>query len=199
MPYPVKGFDINLSPVRGGFVVEIGTERGEHLVTDHGQSFREATAEEVSARDKNRKEMCDKLKLSVATMGLPPKDSLQKLVKKGLDNKTWANWAEKCVECGACTHACPTCHCFLLCDQKVNNNYIKVRTWDSCQYYGFAIVAGGATPRPKLGARLRNRYEKKFDYFPEVIKQIACTGCGRCIEACLGKIDMREVFKDLAK
>jgi len=26
----------------------------------------------------------------------------------------------------------------------------------------------------------------------------ACCGCGRCIEVCPGKIDIREVLKDLA-
>ena len=180
-------------------MVTIGTERGEHLVNDFGDLLREATAEEVSARDKRRKELCDKLRLSVDTMALPLKDSLQKLINDESKGEVWQKWADKCVECGACTHACPTCHCFLMYDQKVNQSYIKGRTWDSCQYFGFAVVAGGATPRPKLAARLRNRYIKKFDFFPNVLSQIACTGCGRCIEACLGKIDMREVFKDLAK
>jgi L-lactate utilization protein LutB len=28
---------------------------------------------------------------------------------------------------------------------------------------------------------------------------LACTGCGRCIEACAGKIDLRDVLKELAR
>jgi NAD-dependent dihydropyrimidine dehydrogenase PreA subunit len=43
--------------------------------------------------------------------------------------------------------------------------------------------------------RLRNRFEKKFDYFPKVNDLYACTGCGRCILACPGKIDIRKVLK----
>jgi predicted aldo/keto reductase-like oxidoreductase len=28
-----------------------------------------------------------------------------------------------------------------------------------------------------------------------VLKKYACDGCGRCIEACTGKIDIRDVLK----
>jgi len=198
-PYPEKGFDINLSLVRGGFVAEAGSEKGQKLVNEFNKYFREATQEEARAREAARRDICDRLEVSISKMDLPPMDSLQSLVRKGLENSTWQKWADKCVECGACTHSCPTCHCFLLYDRPKSGEYIKGRVWDSCQYYGFAVVAGGATPRQKLAQRLRNRYVKKFDFFPDVAKTIACTGCGRCIEACLGKIDMREVFKDLAK
>ena len=198
-PYPEKGFDLNLSPVKHGYVVETGSEKGQKLINVFGNLFREATAEEVQIRDKARAELCEKLNASISRMNLPPKDSLYSLVKKGLDNPTWKKWADKCVECGACTHSCPTCHCFLLYDAPQETKFIRGRVWDSCQYHGFAVVAGGASPRPRLAQRLRNRYVKKFEFFPDVSKTIACTGCGRCIEACIGKIDMREVFKDLAK
>jgi predicted aldo/keto reductase-like oxidoreductase len=39
---------------------------------------------------------------------------------------------------------------------------------------------------------------KKFDFFVDNLKMPACCGCGRCIEVCPGKIDIREVLKDLA-
>ena len=57
----------------------------------------------------------------------------------------------------------------------------------------FARVAGGANPRAHRAARLRNRFEKKFSYFPEVLGCYACDGCGRCTEACTGNIDIRKV------
>ena len=56
-------------------------------------------------------------------------------------------------------------------------------------------VAGGANPRRYLYERLRNRFDKKFEFFPNVLGVTGCTGCGRCIEACPGKIDIREVLK----
>jgi Fe-S oxidoreductase len=74
-----------------------------------------------------------------------------------------------------------------------------MRIWDSCLIEEFAKVAGGANPRSKLWMRLRNRFEKKFDFFPKVADLYACTGCGRCISACPAKIDIRRVLKNLLK
>ena len=64
-------------------------------------------------------------------------------------------------------------------------------------YKRFALVAGGANPRAHLQERLRNRFEKKFDYFPEVSGDYACTGCGRCFSGCPAKIDIRKILKEL--
>jgi Fe-S oxidoreductase len=75
----------------------------------------------------------------------------------------------------------------------------RFRSWDSCLLKGFARVAGGANPRPQLANRLRNRFEKKFGYFPQTADLFACTGCGRCISACPAKIDIREIMKRLAR
>ncbi|MGI9332242.1 MAG: 4Fe-4S dicluster domain-containing protein, partial [Gammaproteobacteria bacterium] len=54
---------------------------------------------------------------------------------------------------------------------------------------------GGGNPRPRRSERLRNRFDKKFVYFPQTLGQYACDGCGRCTEACIGKIDIRAVLK----
>ena len=68
---------------------------------------------------------------------------------------------------------------------------------DSCMLKGYARVAGGGNPRAKLFMRLRNRFEKKFDFFPKWIHVYACTGCGRCVSACPAKIDIRQVLRKL--
>ena len=75
----------------------------------------------------------------------------------------------------------------------------RMRIWDSCMLKHYARVAGGENPRGKLWMRLRNRFEKKFDYFPKVAQVYACTGCGRCISACPAKIDIRKVLKRLVE
>ncbi|MBN1270235.1 MAG: 4Fe-4S dicluster domain-containing protein, partial [Kiritimatiellae bacterium] len=68
--------------------------------------------------------------------------------------------------------------------------------WDSCLFKNFARVAGGANPRSHRAERLLNRFDKKFNFFPGVLEGLyACDGCGRCIEACTGQIDIRDVLK----
>jgi ferredoxin len=69
------------------------------------------------------------------------------------------------------------------------------KLWDACLFDGFARTAGGGTPRPFRAERLRNRFDKKFSFFPEVLGRYACDGCGRCTEACIANIDIRDVLR----
>ena len=128
---------------------------------------------------------------------VPLQERLEGIIEKNYEAELWAEEAQTCVECGACNTICPTCHCFLLYDQLDQEKMARLRVWDSCLLKNFARVAGGANPRSQLWMRLRNRFEKKFDFFPRVAGFYACTGCGRCITACPGKIDIRRVLKRL--
>ena len=198
-PYPKEGFDLNLSGIDNGFVVEVGSEKAMALVRKKKALFQDVRREQLEKREKRREDLVVRLQKSIKQMQLPSIEEWAKLTKEKYESQVWKDKSITCVECGACTQICPTCHCFLLGDQKAVFGYERFKIWDSCQYNGFARVAGGANPRPKRHQRLRNRYVKKFDYFPTIMNEIACTGCGRCIEACPGKIDMREVFKELKK
>ena len=119
------------------------------------------------------------------------------LVKGSTGSPKWAKFAERCVECGACLYICPTCRCFLLYDQKGKRTNERVMIWDGCYFPGYWRMAGGLTPKPRLTTRFENRFNCKFDYFVENYGVEACTGCGRCIEACMGKIDIRECLQEL--
>jgi sulfhydrogenase subunit beta (sulfur reductase) len=70
---------------------------------------------------------------------------------------------------------------------------------DACQYPGFERVAGGEDALFELHKRFRNRYMCKYVWKPEKFNSLACTGCGRCIEACIGKINKNELFIELTK
>jgi ferredoxin len=74
----------------------------------------------------------------------------------------------------------------------------KVRQLDTCQYPGFERVAGGEDALNVLAERFKNRYMCKYVWKPEKYDQKACTGCGRCIEACIGQIDKNELFIELS-
>lgn len=127
--------------------------------------------------------------------GLPDYSTTGRLIEKA-DDSIWKRYSSTCVSCGACTTICPTCTCFLLIDKP---GYHKVKQMDACQYPGFERVAGGEDSLGKLPVRFRNRYICKYVWKPARFKSTACTGCGRCIEACIGKINKNELFRELAK
>ena len=200
-PYPADGYDLNLSPVDGGYVVECGSDKGKKVIEEQGGLFGRVQEQQVKQREENRAALTKKVDEQIKAQGLTFGDKLGKLLqeKGGPDVDLWTKYAATCVECAGCNFICPTCHCFLLCDMEEQQGFKRFRNWDSCQYKNFARVAGGANQRPRRAQRLHTRFEKKFKFFPERIGQFACTGCGRCVEACLGKIDLREILKELAK
>ena len=199
LPHPVEGFDLNLSPLTDGFLVEVGSKRGEELISKYQKYFLKAKESQISARDSKRQNLINELSSRLQDQNLPKKDTLQEIVRQGYNADTWQNFMLTCVECGACNFVCCTCHCFLLSDVQGKDRNPRLRIWDSCQYANFARVAGGANPLKRRTQRLRNRFLKKFDFFVDNLGEPACEGCGRCIEACPGKIDIREVLKELAK
>jgi hypothetical protein len=199
MPYPTEGFDLNLSPLNDGYLVEVGSEKGEALIQKYQNYFLKAKETQILARQTKRENVISRLKRHLQPQNLVDKNSVQRLVKEGFSLDTWQQFMLTCVECGGCNLICDTCHCFLLADEEEGQKNNRLRFWDSCQYANFAKVAGGANPLRTRTQRLRNRFLKKFDFFLENLGMPACCGCGRCIEVCPGEIDIREVLKDLAK
>ena len=200
-PYPVDSFDLNLSPVEGGYVVQSGSDKGKAAIEQNTGLFAQAEDRQVNQREQNREALTKQVSEQVKNQGLKLDETVGKVLADtgGPDAELWGRYAATCVECAACNFICPTCHCFLLCDMEKQKGFERFRNWDSCQYKNFARVAGGANQRQKRAERLHSRFEKKFKFFPERLDQYACTGCGRCVEACLGKIDLREILKELAK
>jgi sulfhydrogenase subunit beta (sulfur reductase) len=133
--------------------------------------------------------------LSKSNTGLADYKKTGELVTNAKDG-IWEKYSVNCVSCGACTTICPTCTCFLLLDRP---GFEKVKQMDACQYPGFERVAGGEDALFELHKRFRNRYMCKYVWKPLKFKSSACTGCGRCIEACIGRINKNEIFMELAK
>lgn len=198
LPHAVELFDLNLAPINDGYIVEVGSQKGEELIKTHSQYFKPASSGQVFGIKLKRDKLIEDLREHLKLQHLAKPEILQQAVRLGHDSKLWENEMLTCVECGACNNICCTCHCFLLADEKKNDKYNRVRTWDACQYANFTRVASGANALKLRRQRLRNRYLKKFDFFPENIGLNACTGCGRCIEACPAKIDIRKILKSLA-
>ncbi len=199
LPYPESGFDLNISVSNGQILVEVGTKKGEALVAEHSGLFAEADKALLQQREAKRKATVQRVKKINERFGISV--PYQKQVKEYLDSPAWKKQglAYSCVECGACTHVCPTCRCFLLFDQKKGDHAERAMVWDVCFYPGYWRMAGKLTPKPRLLDRFQNRFSCKFDYFVDNYEAIACTGCGRCIEACMGKIDIRQCLSEIQK
>jgi ferredoxin len=201
-PYATEGFDVNLTPVDGGFIAEAATDKGRQWL-DRAEGLSEATPEQLARRDRLREEMTERVRKQNERFGFSADDQDQPKLPLDAD-EAWQTFAADCVECGACTHICPTCHCFYLYDQALGpEQFERIRTWDSCLLSTYHRMAGGAnmklTPRPRLYSRLANRVLHKFAYSPEQYGLLGCVGCGRCVDACIGGIDIREVVEELGE
>jgi sulfhydrogenase subunit beta (sulfur reductase) len=190
-PYPEKGFDINLSPVNDFYFIQVGTEKGRQLIDLMRQHINVQDAASDTEKMVQAKRNNIVKELSDRTREFEEVGDGHSLRKSNIEN--WENNSGQCIGCGACTNICPTCYCLILNDESGPEKFIKTRSYDSCQLNGYAKVAGGGTPRPKMTERFRNRYLCKFSYMKSNFEMSGCTGCGRCIDACPGSLDLREV------
>ncbi len=197
-PFPENGFDINLSFIDYGVLAE-ADERGRELLERYNVSTLPAQESQLNARGTKREASVKRLREINKDFSFG--GNITEALKTRYESPVWDEFSKDCVGCGACTNICPSCHCFLLSEQipEPAIRLEKVRTWDSCQYTGFARVAGGANPRGKLSERFRNRFYCKLEHKPESFDIFACTGCGRCIDACQGKIDIRETLTEVVR
>ena len=196
-PYPTEAFDAAMAELEGGWLLEAATDKGERFLAMGESHLTSATGAHYAERGERRRKAVEAVEANVRECGPPPAADFAGAVAAAYDAPVWEEEAERCVECGACNVICPTCHCFYLYDQPSEECPARFRAWDSCLLKTFARVAGGGNPRGRLWMRLRNRFEKKFDFFPRVAGVNACTGCGRCIAACPARIDIRHVLREV--
>lgn len=193
-PYSDSGADLAALLLDGNIVVRIISERGRNFISSFfPPGMPEADERQLAQIDEAHRKALSFLKSS--NNGLPDYAKTGELVERA-PAEIWKKYSGKCVSCGACTTICPTCSCFLLIDKP---DFKKVRQTDACQYPGFERVAGGEDSLFHLPERFRNRYMCKYLWKPQKFHSLACTGCGRCIEACIGKINKNELFTELAK
>ncbi|MBE0572522.1 MAG: 4Fe-4S dicluster domain-containing protein [Ignavibacteriaceae bacterium] len=195
-PYSESGYDLNLSVIDGNYLIGIGSERSQEFIELMKREITVAnsTISDLEIVKSNREKVFDQL----VEKNNPLNHSSDFSEFRKVEHKNWEEVSKECIGCGACTNICPTCYCLILNDESSEKDFVKVRSYDSCQWYGYARVAGGGTPRPKMTERFRNRYLCKFDYMHKNFGEIGCTGCGRCTEACAAKIDFREVVKNVS-
>jgi sulfhydrogenase subunit beta (sulfur reductase) len=184
------GFDLALTPLEGRFLVTVATSKGDDIVRGASELFAPATPDDIRdylARLRSRK---DAFRLALDVADLPYVLEMKK------DDPVWDELAHKCLCCGSCSIVCPTCSCFNVADRiEEDGTASRVRTWDSCLYRDYALVAGGHNFRSDRGDRVRTRYYHKQEAFVREFGMPSCVGCGRCIENCPTGIHVVEVFR----
>lgn len=194
-PHADSGFDLSVARVTDGYVIEGGSPRGRSFLFSHAKLFGDVPDDLLGERAELRETAMRRL--AQGHDRLPLDIPLKEIVERGYDLDVFDEEAQTCVECQACTRVCPTCHCFYLYDMKRRDYFAKMKMWDSCMRVGYAGVAGGANPRKMLGDRLRHRFMHKFAWFVDRYGIEMCVGCGRCIDAETGDVDLRRVLKRL--
>jgi NAD(P)H-flavin reductase/NAD-dependent dihydropyrimidine dehydrogenase PreA subunit len=186
-----SGYDILLTEIDAGFIIKAGSGAGAAIVAK--LPTRRPTHAEAGAA-------IDSVEAVRTRIGeLLPIPGIDERLKHQLDNARWAATAERCVECGNCTMACPTCFCTSVVERSdmEGKRSTTERQWDSCFDAGFAKVAGG-----DFRARPQDRYRQwlthKFSTWVDQFGTSGCVGCGRCITWCPVRIDVREELVAIA-
>lgn len=196
-PHATEGFDFNLSPLTNGYLLDVASDRARSLAESLKDILSPATFGQLSGRSSKRESVIKRMEEHLAHHKIPKKESLQEIVLAGYNSKIWQEQMRTCVECNGCVFMCDTCHCFLLSDEPSGDSTKRLRLWDGCLMKNFMTVAGGANPLKLRYMRLRNRYLKKFDFFISNLGFQACCACGRCIDVCPGRIDIRNILRKL--
>lgn len=185
-PKAEKGYDLALTELLDGehrFLVETGSRAGAKVLAD--LESRPADEADMTAAEAVWQK-------SEQSMGrsLDPEEAAKALYAR-LDDAKWEETAERCLACGNCTMACPTCFCSTV--EEISDlsgeSAERVRRWDSCFSQEYSYIHGGSV-RKSGAARYRQWINHKLAYWHDQFGTSGCVGCGRCIVWCPVGIDI---------
>ncbi|MFX1282418.1 MAG: 4Fe-4S dicluster domain-containing protein [Promethearchaeota archaeon] len=175
-------------------LVDIGKKYVLSSLTDKGDSVLEVLSELKDATNQDLekvKRLEQEAKNSMKKV--PNIDKINEDLEGMYDNEIWDTLSEVCLGCATCTFLCPTCHCFDVLDERLDEHHgARIRIWDTCQFPLFSKHGSGHNPRGTKSSRFRQRVFHKFSYYPINYGVLGCVGCGRCINYCPMHSDIRE-------
>jgi len=190
-PHATSGFDLALSELDQGYLLEVGSSRGADIaqrlpLQDASDAQLRQAEDEVNeaARRQYRR--------------LPSRD-LRDALFGALAHPRWEAVAARCLACGNCTSVCPTCFCHAEHDapQLGGESSQHVREWDSCFSEGHSYLHGFLV-RGETRQRYRQWLTHKLGSWHEQYGRSGCVGCGRCITWCPVGIDITEEASTIA-
>ena len=188
-PRATTGYDIALTEVIDGddhhFVVESASDAGEEVLA--ALRSREAERAEVEAAEAAVERCAETMGRTLDT------DGLKEMLYRNLEHPRWDEVSERCLTCGNCTMACPTCFCTTVEDvtDLTGEETERHREWDSCFTLDFSYVHGGSV-RSSPVSRYRQWMTHKLATWWDQFGTSGCVGCGRCITWCPVAIDITE-------
>ena len=189
-PKATGGYDLALTEIAADgerrFVVDIGSEAGDAILAElphrvaGPNEIAEAEAVIAGAAERMGRE-------------IPAADEVPALLRRNLDHPRWEEVAARCLTCGNCTMACPTCFCTTVEDVATLDGSTSehVQRWDSCFTMDFSYLHGGsvrASPRSRYRQWMTHKLSTWWDQFGTS----GCVGCGRCVTWCPVGIDITE-------
>lgn len=179
------GYDLALTELADGFLVEIGSERGRELIGKLTTS--EATAQDLRDATELQQRATSQLSKQLDTR------DLRNLLLDNLEHPHWDDVAQRCLSCTNCTMVCPTCFCSSVSEvSSLEGDQVeRVRQWDSCFNIDFSYTAGGVV-RNDRRSRFRQWLTHKLASWHDQFESSGCVGCGRCITWCPVGIDLTE-------
>ena len=188
-PRADAGYDLALTELldAGGhrFLVEVGSERGAEVLgeLDH----RPATDEDLRGADAV-------VAATAASMGRELDTSgIRELLYANAEHPRWDDVADRCLACGNCTLACPTCFCSTVEEvtDLTGTETERTRQWDSCFTLDHSYIHGGSVHQSGR-SRYRQWMTHKLASWIDQFGSSGCVGCGRCITWCPVAIDITE-------
>jgi len=176
-----SNFDLCLTELEEGFLIEVGSEYGEKVI--QLLNLKAITPKQMQEAERQN-----------ASVIASQQRQLQPIQVNQLQDQRqhpqWDDIAERCLACGNCTMVCPTCFCHRHHEEPVLDGHSSdhVREWDSCFGESHGQLAG-----MQVRKTVKQRYQQwmihKLDTWQEQYDRSGCTGCGRCMSWCPAEID----------
>ena len=179
------GYDIALTELDEGFVVEVHSEPGKQQIAALALPLASEQQRQQAEQALNKAARAQQRRL--------PSRNLNQALFANLQHPRWAEVAERCLSCGNCTAVCPSCFCHKQTETpqisgEASSHY---REWDSCFTQGHSYIHG-ITLRAETAMRYRQWLTHKLGSWHDQYGRSGCVGCGRCISWCPVGIDLTE-------